>query len=244
MEGKLIVANWKMNKTKQEANEFFKSFSFDKTPHTVVIAPSFTLLDAVSEEVKNKNIKLASQNVFFADAGAFTGEVSPVMLKDFNVEYVILGHSERRQYFLETDSLVNKKALASLSHNLKPIICVGETALQKEEGFGVELVVEQVKQALTNVQEADLKNIIIAYEPIWAIGSGTSATVEDASHMAKAIVEVVQALYDTKQVVKILYGGSVNLNNAKDFLTAPYLGGLLIGGASLQADTLLQIIKG
>jgi triosephosphate isomerase len=240
----LIVANWKMNKTRAEAREFLNEFleGISGSNEEIVIAPNFTLLDFVSGSLKNTKIKLAGQNMFFANIGAFTGEISANMLKDFDAQYVILGHSERRRYFLETDNLISKKVDGALDSGLKPIICVGETLEQYENGNGKELVTQQVRVALQNVKMEDIKKLVIAYEPIWAIGTGKSMSSGEANEMAKLIKDLVKKEF--KRSVKVLYGGSMNENNFKEYFKHENIDGGLIGGASLDAKKFTKIILG
>jgi len=241
----LIVANWKMNLSKNEVDIYLQEMLKESKNlnATIVLSPSFTLLDFVNSKIKKTNIKLGAQNMFFADFGAFTGEVSASMLKDVGAEYVILGHSERRQYFLEMDTFINKKVLTALKYNLKPIICVGETLEEKENNESEEVVKLQILSALKNVGSEELKNIIIAYEPIWAIGTGKSATSEEAEQMAKHIEIMLQNEFNTQIKTSILYGGSVNENNIKEFVQKEHIAGALVGGASLSANTFLKLIK-
>ena len=241
----LIVANWKMNLSKNEVDIYLQEMLKESKNlnATIVLSPSFTLLDFVNSKIKKTNIKLGAQNMFFANFGAFTGEVSASMLKDVGAEYVILGHSERRQYFLEMDTFINKKVLTALKYNLKPIICVGETLEEKENNESEEVVKLQILSALKNVGSEELKNIIIAYEPIWAIGTGKSATSEEAEQMAKHIEIMLQNEFNTQIKTSILYGGSVNENNIKEFVQKEHIAGALVGGASLSANTFLKLIK-
>ena len=241
----LIVANWKMNLTKNEVKIYLEELLKESKSlnANIVLAPSFTLLDFVNSKIKNSSIKLSAQNMFFADFGAFTGEVSASMLKDIGAEYVILGHSERRQYFLEMDTFINKKIITALKYNLKPIICVGETLEEKENNESEEVVKSQILNALKHIEKEDLKNIVIAYEPIWAIGTGKSANSEEAENMAKYIESTLQKEFDIQIKIPILYGGSVNENNIGEFLQKEHIAGALVGGASLLANTFLKLIK-
>jgi triosephosphate isomerase len=241
----LIVANWKMNKTKAEAKEYLQEFlKAEKTfNHKIVLAPSFTLLDYVDKTIQNTNVSLASQNMFFENNGAYTGEVSVNMLKDFNCEYVILGHSERRRYFLETDEIINKKVNKALSSNIKPIICIGETLQEKKQKLGTQVIKRQITKALNNVSKDNLKNIVLAYEPIWAIGTGQTATSDDANEMAEFIVNLVKTIFNTQTNVKVIYGGSVTEHNASNSFDKENLSGALIGGASLNYKSFLELIK-
>lgn len=246
----LFVANWKMNKTKQEVKDYLKKLlpNIKTGEHQIVIAPSFTLLDFMKTELKSyrgeikTTVKLAGQNMYSMLTGAFTGEVSATMLKDVGADYCILGHSERRYYFLETDPFINKKVLLCLKENLTPIICVGETKEQKELGVSKELIKEQVLQALNGVVKQDLYKLVFAYEPVWAIGTGQAATSVEAEEIAKFIVEIIKEHYETDFKVAVLYGGSVNEENIQQFLNCEHIMGALIGGASLDADKFLKII--
>ena len=210
----------------------------------VVVCVPFTDIPAVSEAVKGTNIRLGAQNVHFAEKGAFTGEISAAMLKEYGVEYVIIGHSERRQYFAETDETVNKRTKAALAGGLKPIICVGESLAQREQGVTEELVRMQTKIALNGVTADELKNVIIAYEPIWAIGTGRTATADQAQEVCAAIRKVVGELYgeDAAKALTVQYGGSMNAGNAAELLSKPDVDGGLIGGASLKADQFAIIV--
>lgn len=197
----------------------------------------YTLLEA-----QQTNIHVGAQNVFYEDKGAYTGEVSAAMLKSINTEYVIIGHSERRRYFNETDEIVNKKARKALENGLKPIICVGETLEEKEQGKAIEVITNQVAKALKDLTIKDLSNTIIAYEPIWAIGTGKTATKEDAESSIKSIREKIKSIFNTDDV-SILYGGSVKPENAKELFSMPNIDGALVGGASLKADSFAGIVN-
>ena len=191
------------------------------------------------------NIKIGAQNMHFEDKGAYTGEISGEMLEAIRVEYVIIGHSERRQYFNETDESVNKKIKSALNHNLKPIVCVGETLEQKEMGKAEEIITSQVKKALDGLEPKSLENVIIAYEPIWAIGTGKTATKEDANNSIKAIRKEIEKNYgeNVAENIIILYGGSVNKDNAKELFNMSDIDGGLVGGASLKLDDFEKIIN-
>lgn len=197
----------------------------------------YTLLEA-----QQTNIHVGAQNVFYEDKGAYTGEVSATMIKSINTEYVIIGHSERRRYFNETDEIVNKKARKALENGLKPIICVGETLEEKEQGKAIEVITNQVAKALKDLTIKDLSNTIIAYEPIWAIGTGKTATKEDAENSIKSIREKIKSIFNTDDV-SILYGGSVKPENAKELFSMPNIDGALVGGASLKADSFAGIVN-
>lgn len=233
----IFIANWKMNKTIAEAQKFvedFKNTNF-QDDQEVVICPSFTLLSTLNQELKASKIKLGAQNMYFEETGAFTGEVSPNMLKELGCTYVILGHSERRQIFHETDELINKKVQAALAHDLTPVFCVGETLEQRENNQTAQIITEQIKQGLNNIQ--DFEKIVIAYEPVWAIGTGKVATPEQAQEVHALIRRL------TNQNVPILYGGSVKPDNIKALMSQPDINGALVGGASLKVDDFKNIIN-
>ncbi len=211
----------------------------------VLVCPPFTALAAVADELAASAVKLGAQNVFYEDKGAFTGEISPPMLTALGVEYVIVGHSERRQYFRETDDVINKKVQAALSHGLKPIICVGEKLEEREAGDGwKDLVRGQVKAALNGVSAAHVAKAAVAYEPIWAIGTGRTATPAAAAEAHALIREVVAGTFgrETAGSLRILYGGSVKPDNAAELMAEPDIDGALVGGASLKAESFVAII--
>lgn len=211
----------------------------------VVVIPPFVDLTVVEKEINGTNISLGAQNMYWEEKGAFTGEVSPLMLKEIGVKYVIIGHSERRQYFGETDETVNKKVLSALDHGLMPIICVGESLSQREAGKAFEIVENQTKEALKNVPEKEIEKIVIAYEPIWAIGTGKTATSKDANEVIKLIRSTVSKLYGSEisQLVRIQYGGSVKPNNAAELMAESDIDGALVGGASLVATDFAKIVN-
>lgn len=249
MRKSLIAGNWKMNNDVEESLklvESLKSMSkdFDEKV-TVLVCPPFTSLFSVKEAIKGYNIKIGAQNMHYEDKGAFTGEVSPIMLKNMGIEYVIIGHSERRQYFNETDEFVNKKLKAALRYDIIPIVCVGETLLQREKGLEKETVKNQISKAFENIEPVDAKNIVVAYEPIWAIGTGKTATSKEANDMAAFIRDCIAGIYDNEVAgnVVIQYGGSVNGKNANEILNQEDIDGALVGGASLKADEFLKIIN-
>jgi triosephosphate isomerase len=248
MSRKIIAAgNWKMNKTAKEAVEFVNALKgrVADADSEVVVGVPFVCLPGVIEAVKGSNIKVAAQNMHWEEKGAFTGEVSGPMLADLGVDYVIIGHSERRQYFGETDETVNKKAHAAFKYGLKPIICVGESLTQREQGITAELVRYQVKIALLGLSAEQVKNTVIAYEPIWAIGTGKTATTEQAEEVCAIIRGCVKELYgsDAAEAVRIQYGGSVNAANASELFNMPDIDGGLVGGASLKLDDFEKIAK-
>ena len=236
----IIAGNWKMNNTPAQTTALIndmKPLVADADCEVVLCVP-FVDVPAAVEAAKGSNIKIGAENVHFKDSGAFTGEVSADMLVELGVEYVVIGHSERRTYFGETDQTVNLRTLKALEKGLKPIICVGETLEQRELGYTETLLKYQTKMALTNVTADQLKNVVIAYEPIWAIGTGKTATTEQAEEVCKAIRECIAEVYgtDTAEAVRIQYGGSVNAGNAAELFAQPDIDGGLVGGASLKAD--------
>jgi triosephosphate isomerase len=247
MKSPIIAGNWKMNKTVDEAKALVEALIplvKDAKAEVVVCVP-FICLAAVKETVAGTNIKLGAQNLHFKDNGAYTGEVSPVMLKALDVEYVIIGHSERRQYFAETDETVNLKAKAALAHGLKPIICVGETLAQREKGITDEWVAMQVKLALEGISIEDAGKIVIAYEPIWAIGTGKTATDEEANETIGVVRNAVAEVFgnDIAANMRIQYGGSMNPSNVSGLMSQPEIDGGLIGGASLKAEDFSKVVN-
>lgn len=244
MRKKVIAGNWKMNMLPNEAIEFMMQLEpmVKDTKNEVVICAPFTDLFYTINCAQDTNIHIGAQNMHWEEKGAYTGEVSPSMLKSINCEYVIIGHSERRQYFAETDEIVNRKVKAALEYGLKPIICVGETLEEKEDGKTVEVITGQISKALKDLTLEDLRTIIVAYEPIWAIGTGKTATKEDANNSIKAIREQISKDFGTDDVT-ILYGGSVKPSNAKELFQMPDIDGGLVGGASLKVDLFGQIVN-
>lgn len=240
MRRKIVAGNWKMNKTPSEAigliNELIPLVETKDTD--VVFCVPYVVLPIALELVKDTNIKVGAQNMYYEEKGAYTGEISPSMLTDIGVEYVLLGHSERREYFHETDEVINKKVLKAFEHNLTPIICCGETLTQREQGVTIDFVRTQIKIAFQNVSAGQAKKAVIAYEPIWAIGTGKVATTEQAEEVCKAVRECVAEIYDeeTAREIRIQYGGSVNGSNAAELFSQENIDGGLVGGASLQAD--------
>jgi triosephosphate isomerase len=242
----MVAGNWKMHNTVAEAVELaraVKEGSGAVRDGEVVLAPTFTALHAVSEVIKGSGVSLAAQNMFFEDKGAFTGEISPSMLKDAGCSYVILGHSERRKYFHERDEDVNAKAKKALSVDLKPIVCVGETDAEREKGITEFVVGIQVKKALEGVRSLD--EVVIAYEPVWAIGTGKTATPAEAEDVHGFIRSLLAEMYGAAQAaaVRILYGGSVTPGNMGDLIEMEDIDGALVGGASLKSETFLGIIR-
>ncbi len=245
---KMIAGNWKMNKTNDEAlvlvKELLEEVSNNKDKD-ILIAPPFTALSEISKLIKSSNIKLGAQNMYFEDKGAFTGQISSSMLKSAGCEYVILGHSECRIIFSETDELINKKIKHALEVNLIPIFCVGETLKEREEGLTNKIIDNQIKKGLNSIEEKLAKNIIIAYEPVWAIGTGKTASPEDADKVHAEIRKTLTGIYNLElaQNTRILYGGSMNEENAKSLLSMPNIDGGLIGGASLVASKFSRIVN-
>ncbi|MBE6904031.1 MAG: triose-phosphate isomerase [Ruminococcaceae bacterium] len=243
----VIAGNWKMNKTPSEAKaliEELKPLAKD-APCDVVICVPFTDIAVAVELCKGTNIKVGAQNCHFEEKGAFTGEISAQMLKECGVEYVVLGHSERRQYFGETDATVNKRTKAAIANGLTAIVCVGELLEQRELGITNEVVSMQTKIALNTIEEKDLDKIIIAYEPVWAIGTGKTATSDQADETCGVIRAAVGELYgeDAAQKLTIQYGGSMNAKNAQELLSKVNVDGGLIGGAALKAEDFSVIIN-
>ena len=242
----IIAGNWKMNKTATEAAQLIDELIpavKDATCEVVICTPYTDLVTAVAK-TKGTNIHVGAENVHFEKSGAFTGEISADMLVDLGVEYVIVGHSERRQYFAETDQTVNKRALAALNAGLKTIICVGESLEQREEGVTEELVRMQTKIALQGVTAEQMANVVIAYEPVWAIGTGKTATADQAEEVCAQIRKVIGELYGeaVAEATTVQYGGSMNAKNAEELLSKPDVDGGLIGGASLKADQFAIIV--
>ena len=242
----LIAANWKMNKGIKEADSFIKEFKplIKNIKSTeIVICPPFTLLSEVNKSIKGSNIDLGAQNMHFEEKGAYTGEISPLMLKDAGCEYVILGHSERRQYFKETDDLINKKVKSALKDKLKPILCIGETLEQRESNITLKIIKSQLTVCLKNVNEKEVRTIVVAYEPVWAIGTGKNATAEQAREVHAYVRKLLSELYrdSISSKVRIIYGGSVKAENAKELLAMKDINGALVGGASLEAKGFAEI---
>ena len=244
----IIAGNWKMNKTASETKKFAEELKAilpkAKWCDVVVCVPAVNI-PAAMKAFKDVRVSVGAQNVFYEKSGAYTGEVSADMLKDLGVKYVIIGHSERRQYFGETDFTVNKKVLAALEAGLHPIICVGESLEQRELGVTMELIAYQVKCALAGVPADKMRHVVIAYEPLWAIGTGKTATAEQAGEVCQAIRAVIRKLYGAHvaRSVTIQYGGSMNAKNAAELLAQPDVDGGLIGGASLKPADFVQIIN-
>ncbi len=247
MRKKVIAGNWKMNMLPNEAMAFIEELAplVKNTENEVILCVPYTDLFYSLLTAQETNIKIGAQNMHFEESGAYTGEVSGKMLKSIGVEYVIIGHSERRQYFAETDESVNKKIKAAFLNGLKPIVCVGETLEQREEGKTVEIITKQTQLALDGLTNEQVENTIIAYEPIWAIGTGKTATSEDANNSIKEIRNKIGKIYgqNTADRVIIQYGGSVKSSNAKELFEMSDIDGGLVGGASLKAEEFSKIVN-
>ncbi|MBQ1451848.1 MAG: triose-phosphate isomerase [Clostridia bacterium] len=243
----VIAGNWKMNKTPSEATALINEMKplVAGADCDVVLCVPFVDIAAATQAAKGSNIKIGAENVHFKESGAFTGEVSAKMLKEAGVEYVVIGHSERRQYFGETDQTVNLRTLAALSEGLKPIVCVGETLEQRELGYTETLLKFQTKMALTNVTAEQMKDVIIAYEPVWAIGTGVTATDDQADEGNGFVRAAVEEVYgkDVAEATTVQYGGSMNAGNAEGLLSKVNVDGGLIGGASLKSADFSTIVK-
>ena len=247
MRRKVIAGNWKMNMLPDAAIRFIDEITpmVKDTENEVVLCVPYTDLFYALLAAQNTNIKIGAQNMHWEESGAYTGEVSGKMLKAIGVEYVIIGHSERRQYFAETDETVNKKLKAAFANNLKPIVCVGETLEQREAGMANDIITSQTEKALDGLTEEQVANTIIAYEPIWAIGTGKTATSEDANNAIKAIRNKISNLYgqNVSERVIIQYGGSVKSTNAQELFSMSDIDGGLVGGASLKVDEFAKIVN-
>ena len=243
----IIAGNWKMNKTPKEAKELLNAITplvKDAGCEVIACVPYVDLATAL-EATEGTNVKIGAENCHWAESGAFTGEISTGMLKEMGVEYVVLGHSERRQYFGETDETVNKKIKAAFENGLKPIVCVGETLEEREAGKTVEKITKQTELALEGLTKEQVENTIIAYEPIWAIGTGKTATSEDANNSIKEIRNKIAEIYgqEVANGVIIQYGGSVKSTNAKELFSMSDIDGGLVGGASLKAEEFSKIVN-
>lgn len=237
---KIVAGNWKMNMTPTEAVELvnnLKPLVACDDADVVFCVPAIDIIPAV-EAAKGTNIHIGAENMYFEDKGAFTGEISPAMLKDAGVEYVVIGHSERREYFAETDETVNKKVLKAFEYGITPIVCCGESLTQREQGITIDWIRQQIKIAFLNVPAEKAKEAVIAYEPIWAIGTGKVATTEQAQEVCQAIRVCIGEIYDeaTALAIRIQYGGSVSATSAPELFAQPDIDGGLVGGASLKPD--------
>ncbi len=244
----IAAGNWKMFKTAKEASKMIselKELVKGVSDREVVICPPFTALESAVNAAKGSNVKIGAQNLYWEEKGAFTGEIAPGMIKDLGCEYVIIGHSERRQYFGETDATVNKRTFSALKAGLKPIICVGETLQERESEKTFSVIETQIKGGLKGLSEEQMKDCVIAYEPVWAIGTGKTASKEQAQEVHAFIRKLLSDLFgkDTSDAARILYGGSVKPDNVKDLMSQPDIDGGLVGGASLEAEPFSKIVK-
>ena len=250
MSRKVIIAgNWKMNKTASEGVALVKALKglvADVDNVEIVVCPPFTSIEAVAKELKGSNIKVGAQNVHWKENGAYTGEISCAMLKEIGIDYVIIGHSERRQYFGETDETVNLRVKAALAAGFKVMVCVGETLEEREGAKTNDVLSTQLGGGLAGLTAADMENVVIAYEPVWAIGTGKTATPEDAQQIHSYARKVIAKMYDQEAADNIIiqYGGSMNVKNYKELLAQSDVDGGLIGGASLKAETFIPICNG
>lgn len=249
MRRKVVAGNWKMNNNLSESvtliSELKNGLGTNNLSADVIICPPYTALETASTLLKGSQIKLGSQNIYFEESGAFTGEISASMLKSVGCEYAIVGHSERRAIFGEDNDLLNKKLKQALKNDLLPIYCVGETLGQREKGITNKIIEEQIREGLSGIVEADFRKIIIAYEPVWAIGTGKTATPQQAQDIHQFIRGLISNIYSSSvsDQVRILYGGSVKPNNSAELLSQPDIDGALVGGACLKADSFIDIIK-
>ena len=240
MRKKIIAGNWKMNMTPSKAvalvNEL-KPLVANEEVDVVFCVPAIDIIPCI-EAAKGSNIEIGAENMYYEESGAYTGEIAPNMLTDVGVKYVIIGHSERREYFAETDETVNKKVLKAIEHGITPIVCCGETLTQREQGITMDWIRQQIKIAFLNVTADQAKDVVIAYEPIWAIGTGKTATSAQAEEVCKGIRDCIAEIYDTDtaEAIRIQYGGSVNAGNAAELFAMPDIDGGLVGGASLKPD--------
>lgn len=240
MRRKIIAGNWKMNMTPSEAVALIgelKPLVANDDVDVVFCVPAIDIIPAL-DAVKGSNIQIGAENMHFEDKGAFTGEISPLMLKEVGVKYVVIGHSERREYFAETDEIVNKKVKKAFEHGITPIICCGESLAQREQGVTIDFIRQQIKIAFLDVTAEQAKQAVIAYEPIWAIGTGKVATTEQAQEVCKAIRECIAEMYDqtVAEAIRIQYGGSVSASSAPELFAQADIDGGLVGGASLKPD--------
>ncbi|NLL56425.1 MAG: triose-phosphate isomerase [Clostridiales bacterium] len=247
MKRPIIAGNWKMNKTNAETKEFIAQLRplVKDAQCEVVCCVPFTNIVTARKAARGSNIQIGAQNVHWAESGAFTGEISAAMLKELKVKYVLTGHSERRQYFGETDQTVNLRTKAALKAGLKVIVCVGETLSQREESKTAEVLTTQTIEALKDITKQELKRVVIAYEPVWAIGTGKTATAQDANDTIKIIRRVIRKLYGRASgtSIRIQYGGSMNPKNASELMSMPLIDGGLIGGASLNAEDFAKVVN-
>ena len=248
MRQKIIAGNWKMHKTTAEAVDLvtkLKTGLKGIAGRGIIVCPVYTVLSSVSGVIKNTNIDLGAQDLYWEEKGAFTGEISPLMLVDAGCKYVIIGHSERRQYFNETDETVNKKMISAYRHNLMPIACIGETLGEREKNITFQVIEKQMRAGLKGLTEQEAKGLVIAYEPVWAIGTGKTATPAQAQEVHAYIRKLFAEMYGKKAAdeVRILYGGSVKPENCAELMKQPDIDGGLVGGASLDADSFTRLVK-
>lgn len=243
----IIAGNWKMNKTIKEAVELVNKIKdiTNETDVEVVVCAPYTALNQIKKQIDGTKLKLGAQNMHWEESGAFTGEISADMLNEIGVDYCIIGHSERRQYFNETDETVNNKIKTALAHHIKPIVCVGEALDQRESGNEKEVVKKQIVKGFKDIEAKDMTNIVIAYEPIWAIGTGKTASSEDANEMVSYIRQIVEDIYgvDISEEIRIQYGGSVKPANITEIMNQSDIDGALVGGASLKSEDFVELIK-
>ena len=245
----IIAGNWKLNKTSQEAVELVTALKREVANVTeveIAVCPVFTVLRDVHDVLMESNIGLGAQNCYWEDSGAFTGEISAPMVKDTGATYVIIGHSERRQYFGETNETVNKRIKAALAQDLTPIVCIGEVLEEREAGKTNDVIKEQIEGSLAGFSPDEMSKMVLAYEPVWAIGTGKTATPDQAQEVHKFIRDLLVTLFDesTASGLRIQYGGSVKPDNVKELMSQPDIDGALVGGASLKADSFAALIKG
>lgn len=242
----VIIGNWKMNKDLDEAKKLVKEIISEKLDNNVekVVCVPFVYVTEVRKLLEGTDVGLGAQNMFFETKGAFTGEISPVMLKSCGVSYVILGHSERRTIFNETDEIINKKVKSALQYKLIPILCCGETLEERNLGIEKDIVEKQIRNTLDDISVNDIEKVIIAYEPIWAIGTGLTASSDDAENMIKFIREILYDIYgNLSENIRIQYGGSVKPNNVKDLMQKENVDGALVGGACLESTSFCELIN-
>ncbi|MDO4719248.1 MAG: triose-phosphate isomerase [Peptostreptococcaceae bacterium] len=243
----IIAGNWKMHKSIAEGVDFVAKVkdALQGTEVEPVICVPFTMLKDLKQAAAGTNIRIGAQNMHYEESGAFTGEIAPSMLAELKVDYVIIGHSERRQYYNETDETVNRKAKQALAHGIIPIICVGESLEQREEGSTKEIVGNQTRKALEGLSETEVKSLVIAYEPIWAIGTGKTATAAQANEVIAYIREVVKELCseEVSEEIRIQYGGSVKPSNVEEIMNESDIDGALVGGASLQPEDFVSLVN-
>lgn len=244
----ILAGNWKMNLNTQEAVflvEYLKRSLAEEKEVEAVVCPPFTSLYSVAQVLQGTNIKLGAQNMSWEKKGAYTGEVSPLMLLDLGCQYVILGHSERRQYFAETDAMINKKVLSALENGLRPIVCVGETLEEKEANQTQAVISQQVTKSLANLPQEKVTDLVVAYEPIWAIGTGKSASSQEANEVIKYIRSILGEMFgsDKAESIRIQYGGSVKPDNIRELMSQSDIDGALVGGASLEAASFTKLVR-